>query len=121
MLSFWNLQKSAAAISLQPHSPMSEHTTADHGKTPDSQISLRLAVEQLKNAVNQCLGEEHECKSWIAQIEGTISDIEQKTGANGKPKKVRQGGARSSSRGGAPQAVPPAHQTILQTTSVATP
>ncbi len=83
---------------------------SDPATTPENQNQLRLAVEQLKNAVSQCLGEEHECTTLIAQIEGTISDIEHKTSTNGKPKKARQ-----SSKGvAAKPTVTPVHQPALQ-------
>jgi hypothetical protein len=89
---------------------MPEHTSSDSGTTPENQNQLRVAVEQLKHAVTQCLGEAHDCNALIAQIEGTISDIEQKTIVSETPEKARQPGKSAAA---------PALTPVLQTASTA--
>jgi hypothetical protein len=89
VLSSYEFQTNGSLKILQPLQPTTDNIVSDAGITPEDQNQLRLAVEQLKQSLSQCLGEEHHCKSLIAEIESTISDIEQKTTANSKTEKVR--------------------------------
>ena len=47
--------------------------------SPETKSQLLVTVDELKRAITQCLGEDHESKGVIAQIERTIARIEQKT------------------------------------------
>ncbi|PWT95270.1 MAG: hypothetical protein C5B53_11695 [Candidatus Melainabacteria bacterium] len=47
--------------------------------SPETKSQLLGTVDELKRAITQCLGEDHESKGVIAQIERTIARIEQKT------------------------------------------
>jgi hypothetical protein len=44
----------------------------------ENQTSLRAAIDELRNAIIRCMGEEHESTGVIAQIECTVTDIEHK-------------------------------------------
>jgi hypothetical protein len=100
MLSSTGSSQNRQSNNLQPSSPTPEHITSSPMVTPENQNQLRLAVAQLKLAVAHCLGEEeeHECESLIAQIEGTISNIEQKTSLTGKPKKAAASSKKTASK-----------------------
>jgi hypothetical protein len=44
----------------------------------ENQTSLRAAIDELKHAIVNCMGEDHESTGVLAQIERTVAAIEQK-------------------------------------------
>lgn len=50
--------------------------------SPETKSQLLTTVDELKRAIVQCMGEDHESEGVIAQIERTIAAIEQKTKAS---------------------------------------
>lgn len=47
--------------------------------SPETKSQLLVTVDELKRAITLCLGEDHESKGVITQIERTIARIEQKS------------------------------------------
>jgi adenylosuccinate lyase len=46
--------------------------------TPEDHSPLRITIDELKRVIAQCLGDDHESKGVLAQIERTIANIERK-------------------------------------------